>query len=327
VDNDLPPPIEGPARAACTVKDSKTWRPLSLRHRPGAEPAVDVRPKVRATLEFPPGHALEGVFAQVAGDFGSAAGWLNADDVTLFAAQPTVFVGYAIPSANTKLQHRRVGAGKLQMTFEPDDHLKPIRPLVRDVACEKLRLSPADFEQKSPLDPAPLYWGKLNVGSVSLSETSGGKAVAEIIVTSSGPRFVSVHAADGARVRIAHFSYGQLAFGWVSLASLTRLHVDPDVGFGWGGGFGSVGSSGRGHWITKACDHEVPVILATEGEDLVTIGTLAANVAFKTVVRDPEDNDPFNTMMLIERRALRAIGGSSLRVPWESVASCPPPKN
>lgn len=328
VNEDLPPRIQGPTSPVCRLTTERTIWPTSLRRRPGAAVALDVDAHVAATVSIPRGTVRDGAFTELRGPSGTVSGWQNGEDVTLHPTASLVFGDFMIPQSHTALQWKRADTrndeGTLVLTFEHDEHVRVPGAVEREARCDDVQLTPGTFEARAPLG-AVRYWGELASTTVPVTRSPGGPVVAELRLGPELPSFVSVHEVQGAMVRVVYYSYGELVFGWVSQAMVTRLPDEPGVGFGRGGGFGRSGRGG-GHWVDRICDHALPLILWSEGEELVTIGELDAGTAFRSPLHAPDDEvPPWTTIQLKDSRWVQAVGDSALQIPSHHLQRCHSP--
>jgi hypothetical protein len=304
-------------------------RDLTLRLAPDQEPVLQLRSGVGWDLRLPAGQSEQGAFVAVKGPSGAVAAWIAGSDVAFYSRESIVFGGYAIPRHNTRLHWlSAAGAaptGRLSLTFEPDQALVPIAAPLATVGCASLALRPLEtVDIRADIGPVQ-YWAELSPGKVSLSVEASSPPAATLHLTRRGPRYAGVHRRDGAQVRVVHYGYRQLAFGWIDGSYVTRLPRKPPLDFGHGYGSGRGGTSSGGHWVQMQCPAEVPLVLHTEEGRTVTIGHLDGGARFRALWAPGPPTGTYRTVKLLDGPWVEGIADAWLAVREIDLARCSRP--
>ncbi|MFO0567577.1 MAG: hypothetical protein U0263_18105 [Polyangiaceae bacterium] len=220
----LPDELQEPALVACRLGDasfSSTLVRLETRGKPFA-----ILNRAPSTLLFPEGAAKSGVIVV---DDGSVVlrGVLDAGDVELYAASPTILARFLVPRPGTRLAWVSGDNGGLRVSISTRESLE-WPDLVEDrVPCDKLSLRVQSFTARQAVTQAQKFVERETAAAGAGLAVEPGVAPAGKLRPKER---VSVIETSGSFSRILFEDSKLVAFGWVPNQNLVA--APPRVGHG-----------------------------------------------------------------------------------------------
>jgi hypothetical protein len=278
----LPPAIDEPKRAACTVRGTRLPRPLAMRLRPGGAVMLTASSPSAVALTLPLGSMLEGAHLEASGGGVTLRGMVNGPDVRLLPAKPVVMSGFVMPYPNALLLWRSAsrvqGRVELEIGIEPPPVARFAEPPRARLSCDGVGFDEAEFEPRDAVPVGALqHWGELARGAIPLSRDPQGPVVATLQIDADTPNKASVHDKKGGMSRIVYRDRLVLLFGWVPSAMIRPTKEADLSGSGYGSGSGF--ANGGGHWRHVTCERTVPLVIDVSGER-ATVGEIAPATTF-----------------------------------------------
>jgi hypothetical protein len=296
-----------PASAACRVS-SAAWSQNLLRLSENGQPFASAS-NAPATLVF--GSGDEPTSAVAVLDDGKLVlrFVLLAKETRLFTRTPLPIAGFLIPEARHSLDWKGGVPGKLRVGVDGSFLLESPQPVVDEVACDRLAISPGSFDARASVTGRQkLVLRSVAHAAAPLATTPGGDAVARV---RDGVE-VGVLDRSGKFTRVLIEGDEYWVVGWMAT---TDLSAQPSPLGRFGHGYGAGRGMRAGRVTATVCDQDVDVF-AELGSERAKIGTMRRGTPF----RKTEEGDRVAVDFL--NRWLWLKPGAKLWVPAAAVADC-----
>jgi hypothetical protein len=270
----MTPPLNRPTWDACRLLAERLWEPLPVRFAPAGPDVVVVGRANDVTLSLSVRGEPVRAFLEVVGEGFRLRGFTDVDEVRVFAIDPVIFGGIAVPFATTPLRVVGHQDGEPLLRLPADDGLDVPAPLEQVVPCRQLAIASGHTRAHPELKNGEL--ATVTRFPLPLALQPHGKPAASLI--DEPPRAALLLGRAQGQARIALHGNVATYFGWVDGTAVKPGTSPP--GIGGTSHHTSMGGAIRGPVTRWRCTDDLPLVGAIDSKRMI-LGTISAGTVWK----------------------------------------------